>query len=70
MNDITSPAAIFTGSIAKHYDHYLGPMFFEEYAIEVASRFDPSSFSLPWNYAPAQVALRIIFERHFRRQQN
>ena len=46
MNDITSPAAIFTGSVPNHYDHYLGPMFFEEYAIEVSSRFDPSAVQL------------------------
>ena len=32
----------FKGSIPEHYDHYLGPMFFEPYAIEVVSHIDPS----------------------------
>ncbi len=27
---------------ASHYDHFLGPLFFEPYAIEVAKRIDPS----------------------------
>jgi ubiquinone/menaquinone biosynthesis C-methylase UbiE len=31
---------------ALHYDNFLGPMFFEPYAIEVANRIDPSSISL------------------------
>ncbi|MEO6132848.1 MAG: class I SAM-dependent methyltransferase [Saprospiraceae bacterium] len=31
---------IFTGSIPHHYDHYLGPMFFEPYAVEVAGRVE------------------------------
>ena len=31
---------------AMHYDEFLGPMFFEPYAIEVAKRIDPSSVSL------------------------
>src|SRR5262245_57444860 len=39
----TSP---FTGSIPGHYDLYLGPMFFEDYAVEVASRVDPSAVHL------------------------
>jgi ubiquinone/menaquinone biosynthesis C-methylase UbiE len=42
MND-TSSAYSFTGPIALHYDTYLGPMFFEAYAIEVVSRVDASS---------------------------
>jgi len=33
----------FTGSIPEHYDHYLGPMFFEPYAIDISGRFDPSA---------------------------
>lgn len=33
----------FSGSIPKNYDQYLGPMFFEPYAIEIAGRIDPSS---------------------------
>jgi ubiquinone/menaquinone biosynthesis C-methylase UbiE len=32
----------FTGSIPEHYDHYLGPMFFEPYAVDIAKRIDPS----------------------------
>ncbi|MBK9982037.1 MAG: methyltransferase domain-containing protein [Saprospiraceae bacterium] len=39
---MTDHNSIFTGSIPEHYDHYLGPMFFEPYAIEVAKRIDPS----------------------------
>lgn len=31
----------FKGSIPKHYDEYLGPMFFEPYAIEVTNLVDP-----------------------------
>jgi ubiquinone/menaquinone biosynthesis C-methylase UbiE len=33
----------FSGSIPKHYEDFLGPMFFEPYAIEVSKRIDPSS---------------------------
>jgi ubiquinone/menaquinone biosynthesis C-methylase UbiE len=33
----------FSGSIPAHYDEFLGPMFFEPYAIEVSGRIDPSS---------------------------
>jgi ubiquinone/menaquinone biosynthesis C-methylase UbiE len=33
----------FTGSIPKNYDEYMGPMFFEDYAIEIANRIDPLS---------------------------
>jgi ubiquinone/menaquinone biosynthesis C-methylase UbiE len=39
----TTPPSVFTGSIPKHYDEYLGPMFFEPYAIEISKRFDPSA---------------------------
>jgi ubiquinone/menaquinone biosynthesis C-methylase UbiE len=31
---------------AEHYDEFLGPMFFEPYAIEVAERIDPSKVSV------------------------
>lgn len=31
---------------AFHYDHFLGPLFFEPYAIEVAKRIDPSPVSI------------------------
>lgn len=40
-NEISNPG--FTGSIPKKYDHYLGPMFFEPYAIEIAGRINASS---------------------------
>ncbi len=33
----------FSGSVPKHYEQYLGPMFFEPYAIEISKRFNPSS---------------------------
>ena len=35
---------------AFHYDHFLGPLFFEPYAIEIAKRIDPS---------PVAIALEI-----------
>jgi ubiquinone/menaquinone biosynthesis C-methylase UbiE len=38
------PQAIsFTGSIPSNYDHYLGPLFFEDYAIDVCSRVNPTA---------------------------
>jgi ubiquinone/menaquinone biosynthesis C-methylase UbiE len=33
----------FTGSVPANYDQYLGPMFFEDYAIDVCSRIDTSN---------------------------
>jgi len=36
----------FSGPIPKHYDQFSGPMFFEPYASEVASRIDPSSVAI------------------------
>lgn len=36
----------FSGSIPEHYDQFSGPLFFEPYAIEVASRIDSSSVEL------------------------
>lgn len=33
----------FTGSIPAHYDQYLGPLFFEPFAIEIAKRIDAAS---------------------------
>lgn len=41
-NELPSGAARFSGSVPAHYDEWLGPLFFEPYAIEVASRIDPS----------------------------
>src|SRR5687768_14023856 len=34
------------GEGAAYYDDFLGPLFFEPYAIEVAKRIDPSSVSI------------------------
>jgi len=42
-NNIPSASFSFSGSIPRHYDQYLGPMFFEPYAIEVSNRIDISS---------------------------
>lgn len=42
-NNISSAAFTFSGSIPRHYDQYLGPMFFEPYAIDVSNRIDISS---------------------------
>lgn len=36
----------FSGSIPQHYDEYLGPLFFEPYAVEVANRIDHSGVEL------------------------
>src|SRR5687768_16074319 len=36
----------FSGSIPQHYEEYLGPLFFEPYAIEVTSRIDASRVEL------------------------
>jgi len=36
----------FSGSVPAHYDQYLGPLYFEPYAIEVTNRIDPSSIKL------------------------
>src|SRR5687767_10603564 len=41
--NIPSAAPNFSGSIPGHYEQYLGPMFFEPYAIEISKRVDPSS---------------------------
>jgi ubiquinone/menaquinone biosynthesis C-methylase UbiE len=48
MND-TSTKESFPDSAeegASHYDHFLGPLYFEPYAIEVAKRIDPSPVSI------------------------
>lgn len=42
-NNLSSAAFTFSGSIPRHYDQYLGPMFFEPYAIDVSERIDSSS---------------------------
>jgi ubiquinone/menaquinone biosynthesis C-methylase UbiE len=42
MNNTITNTPTFSGSIPNHYDEYLGPMFFEDYAVEVSSRIDPS----------------------------
>jgi ubiquinone/menaquinone biosynthesis C-methylase UbiE len=45
-NNISSGASIFSGSVPRHYDQFLGPMFFEPYAIEVSNRIDISSIHI------------------------
>ena len=52
MNESQTKAPSFDcpGEGAFHYEHFLGPLFFEPYAIEVAKRIDP---------APVSVALEI-----------
>ena len=40
---ISPPAIEFSGSIPHHYEEFLGPMFFEPYAIEVSKRINSSS---------------------------
>lgn len=49
MSDTSTPAPSsfdFPGEGAFHYDHFLGPLFFEPYAVEVAKRIDPSQVAL------------------------
>lgn len=48
MNDASTkvPSADSPGEGAFYYDHFLGPLFFEPYAIEVAKRIDPSPVSI------------------------
>jgi ubiquinone/menaquinone biosynthesis C-methylase UbiE len=47
---VSSIAFVFSGSIPHHYEDFLGPMFFEPYAIEVSKRINPSA---------VQVALEL-----------
>lgn len=43
-NTVTSSSPFdFSGSVPNHYDQYIGPMFFEPYAVEVSNRIDPSA---------------------------
>ena len=42
IKDIALPPPDFSGSIPKHYEQCLGPMFFEPYAIEISNRINPS----------------------------
>jgi ubiquinone/menaquinone biosynthesis C-methylase UbiE len=47
MNETSKPDSVgFSGHLATHYDDFLGPMFFEPYAEEVAKRIQPASVSL------------------------
>jgi ubiquinone/menaquinone biosynthesis C-methylase UbiE len=52
MNDTSTKVSStnFSGDTATYYDQFLGPLFFEPYAIEVAKRIDP---------APVSIALEI-----------
>lgn len=48
MNDTSTNVPSFDcpGEGAFHYDYFLGPLFFEPYAIEVAKRIDPAAVSI------------------------
>jgi ubiquinone/menaquinone biosynthesis C-methylase UbiE len=48
MNDTSTkvPSNDNPGDGASHYDDFLGPLFFEPYAIEVAKRIDPTGVSI------------------------
>jgi ubiquinone/menaquinone biosynthesis C-methylase UbiE len=46
INPVSFPAFDFSGSIPQHYEQYLGPLFFEPYAIEISKRINPSSVHL------------------------
>ena len=48
MNDTSVPVPSFDlpGQYATYYDQFLGPLFFEPYAIEVTKRIDPTSVSI------------------------
>ncbi len=48
MNDTSAKPPSFDGPLndAFHYENFLGPLFFEPYAIEVAKRIDPSKVSV------------------------
>lgn len=43
MNSPSQPTFSFTGTIPRNYDQYLGPLFFEDYAIEVSTRINPAA---------------------------
>jgi ubiquinone/menaquinone biosynthesis C-methylase UbiE len=65
MNTTTpsTPAFDFSGAIPQHYEQYLGPMFFEPHALEVARRIDPSSIHLALELASGTGRVT----RHLRR---
>lgn len=42
----TTPGFAFTGDVAFNYEEFLGPLFFEPYAIEVAKRIEPAGIQL------------------------
>jgi len=48
MNDASPKDPSFDNPAdgAFHYDHFLGPLFFEPYAIEIAKRIDPGPVSI------------------------
>lgn len=48
MNDTSTKDTSLdrSGQDAFHYEHFLGPLFFEPYAIEVAKRIDPSGVAV------------------------
>lgn len=46
MNNIPPDSPGFCGSIPENYEEYLGPMFFEPYAIDIANRINPLTVNL------------------------
>jgi ubiquinone/menaquinone biosynthesis C-methylase UbiE len=61
MSAIPPPAGSARSS--THYDQYLGPIYFEPYAIEVANRIDPSSVNVALELAAGTGRVT----RHLRR---
>jgi ubiquinone/menaquinone biosynthesis C-methylase UbiE len=43
MKPTTNTNALFDASVARNYDKYQGPVFFEPYALEIAARIDTSA---------------------------
>jgi len=46
MTNTAANTLDFSGTVPKNYDEYLGPIFFEPYAIDIAGRIDPLSVKL------------------------
>jgi ubiquinone/menaquinone biosynthesis C-methylase UbiE len=43
IKNISPVSSNFSGSVPEHYEQYLGPLFFEPYAIDISQRINPSS---------------------------
>ena len=59
-----TPAFSFSGSIPQHYEKYLGPMFFEPYAIEVCKRIDFSAIQFALEIASGTGLLTCHLRKH------